>query len=77
MSNNAKQIIVSQEHKNQGQTQQIQTAHRLETILIVCGNEIRSAISYFKQFLRVLIMHLFIKKKLEWLADISGMCESL
>ena len=60
MCNTAKQVIVSQEHKNQGQTQQIQTAHRLETILIVCGNEIRSAISYFKQFLRVLIIHLFI-----------------
>ena len=27
----------------------------LETILIVCGNEIRSAISYFKQCLGVLI----------------------
>ena len=55
MCNTAKQVIVSQEHKNQIQTQQIDTAHRLEMILIVCGNEIRSAISYFKQCLRVLI----------------------
>ena len=35
-------IIMNKKHKDQ--IQQIDMAHRLETILIICGNEIRSAI---------------------------------